>query len=197
MKRYLRFQCLAAVAAFALALPVVTAQDAERPNRAERGERAKRARQQRAAKEKERIAAKQMKAKRGPQDGIRRLQRAMSRMEISDRQRAEIDALFAEHFAEHVGREDATDQKDLLAEMREAYAAEDMERVDELRRQRAERRLGRTEEMQETTAKLLQDIEEQLEGEQLDEFRGFVERFRINQERRATSPKMKAVMRAV
>lgn len=194
MKRYLRIQCLAALAAFALALPVVTAQDAESDQQAERAERARR---QRAAKQQERSAAGRQDAKRGPQDGLRKLQRAMSRMEISDRRRTAIDALFEGHFAEYGGRQSPADQMELLKKMREAYAAEDMERVDELRRQRAELKSGRAEQMREATTKLLGEIEEQLETAQLDQFHQLVERFRVNQQRRTTSPKMKAVMRAV
>ena len=197
MKRYLRIQCLAAVAAFALALPVVTAQDAESDKRTQRAERAERARQQRAAEQQERIAAGRQDAKRGPQDGLRKLQRAMSRMEISERQRTAIDALFEGHFAEYGGREVPADQKEFLKKMREAYAAEDMERVDEIRRQRAELESGRAEQMREATTKLLGEIEEQLETAQRDQFHQLVERFRVNQQRRTTSPRMKAVMRAV
>lgn len=197
MKRYLRIQCLAAVAAFALALPVVTAQDAESDKRTERAERAERARQEREAEQQERIAAGRQDAKRGPQDGLRKLQRAMSRMEISERQRTAIDALFEGHFAEYGGREVPADQQEFLKKMREAYAAEDMERVDEIRRQRAELKSGRAEQMREATTKLLGEIEEQLETAQRDQFHQLVERFRVNQQRRTTSPRMKAVMRVV
>ena len=53
MKRYLTIQWLAAFAALAFALPVVTAQDAESDKRAERAERA---RKERGARQQEPLA---------------------------------------------------------------------------------------------------------------------------------------------